>query len=50
MLLGCKFFTGLNNWVTKLNNGETREMVLDGFLNSQEFIALAKKYGIRRKR
>jgi len=41
--------TGLNAWVTKLNNGETREMVLDGFLNSQEFIALAKKYGIRRK-
>jgi len=41
--------TGLNTWITKLNNGETREMVLDGFLDSQEFIELAKKYGIRRK-
>ena len=41
--------TGLNAWVTKLNNGKTREAVLDGFLNSQEFIELAKKYGIRRK-
>jgi len=41
--------TGLNNWVTKLNNGETREAVLDGFLNSQEFIEIMKMYGIRRK-
>jgi len=40
---------GLNNWVNKLNNGTSREVVLDGFLNSQEFIDLAKTYGLRRK-
>lgn len=37
---------GLNGWVGALNGGSPRESVLDGFLNSDEFAALAQAYGI----
>jgi len=37
---------GSGYWYTKLQNGVTREAVVNGFLNSQEFANLAKKYGI----
>jgi 5-hydroxyisourate hydrolase-like protein (transthyretin family) len=37
---------GYNNWLAQLNNNATRQNVLDGFSNSQEFINLANEYGI----
>ncbi len=37
---------GFENWLTKLNNGSSREEILDGFLHSQEFINLTNSFGI----
>ncbi|WP_321311287.1 DUF4214 domain-containing protein [Halarcobacter sp.] len=37
---------GYQNWVDQLNNGETRQNIIDGFSNSQEFENLANEYGI----
>ena len=37
---------GYNTWLGKLNSGVSREKVLDGFLQSQEFAALCSSYGI----
>ncbi len=38
--------TGYSIWLGKLNSGVSREKVLDGFLQSQEFAALCSAYGI----
>jgi len=37
---------GYTNWVEKLNDGESRQSVLDGFLYSQEFSNLCNSFGI----
>ena len=37
---------GYNGWLNELNNNKTREYVLAGFLNSQEFKNLCNSYGI----
>jgi len=37
---------GLDNWESHLANGMSRSDMLDGFIYSQEFDALANKYGI----
>ena len=37
---------GLDNWVSHLANGMSRTDMLDGFIYSQEFSALANEYGI----
>ena len=37
---------GLNHWVNKLNDGSSREDILAGFVESQEFKNLCAKYGI----
>jgi hypothetical protein len=37
---------GFNYWLTQLNNGADRGAILDGFLNSNEFIGLCRRYGI----
>ena len=37
---------GYTGWVNTLNNGESRQNVLDGFLYSQEFEALCDSYSI----
>jgi len=37
---------GYSTWLNKLNSGVSREKVLDGFLQSQEFSALCSSYGI----
>ena len=37
---------GLANWVNRLDIHMTRESVINGFLNSQEFINLCEKYGV----
>jgi LCP family protein required for cell wall assembly len=37
---------GYNTWLKKLNSGTSREKVLDGFLQSQEFASLCSAYGI----
>ena len=39
---------GLNDWVNRLNNGTSRDEVLNGFLNSVEFDNLCKSYGIKK--
>ena len=39
---------GLEHWVGKLNDGVTREEVLNGFLLSVEFGAICEEYGIDR--
>lgn len=38
--------TGFNFWLTELNGGADRGDILDGFLNSNEFIELCRRYGI----
>ncbi|MCL6086970.1 MAG: DUF4214 domain-containing protein [Actinobacteria bacterium] len=38
--------SGYNIWTDKLNKGVTRETVLNGFLQSQEFAGLCGSYGI----
>lgn len=38
--------SGFNYWLTQLNGGVSREEVLNGFLGAQEFVNLAKSYGI----
>ena len=38
---------GISNWMNKLNSGSSKSEVLDGFLNSTEFINLCKEYGIK---
>lgn len=38
----------INSWVSVLNNGKTREYVLAGFVNSQEFDKFCKECGITR--
>ena len=40
---------GWNGWLNTLKGGKGRDEVLDGFLNSQEFIDLAGEYGINPK-
>ena len=40
--------SGLKNWLSKLSEGYTRNDVLDGFLQSWEFILLCGEYGIKR--
>lgn len=37
---------GFNTWLSRLNSGQSRETVLDGFLKSQEFSDLCAAYGI----
>lgn len=37
---------GYNGWIAKLNAGYSREYVLAGFINSQEFRNLCDRYGI----
>jgi len=37
---------GKSTWLTNLTNGATKNEVLDGFINSQEFSNLAAVYGI----
>ncbi len=37
---------GYNNWVTKLDNGSSRNELLEGFINSDEFQRLCDEYGI----
>jgi len=37
---------GFNDWMSELNNGNSREYVLAGFVNSQEFNQLCADYGI----
>ena len=38
---------GLNAWVNVLNNGESKENVIEGFINSSEWANLCLLYGIR---
>jgi hypothetical protein len=38
---------GFNGWTTALQSGTSRSVVLDGFVNSQEFNNLAGSFGIR---
>ncbi|MCL5070043.1 MAG: DUF4214 domain-containing protein [Actinobacteria bacterium] len=38
--------SGYNTWVGRLNSGTSRENVLNGFLQSQEFVSLCGSYGI----
>ena len=37
---------GYNDWMSQLQDGATRQNIIDGFSNSQEFINLANEYGI----
>jgi len=37
---------GLNGWLSQLEQGTSREDVLNGFLHSDEFVALCDSYGI----
>ncbi len=37
---------GYNSWINNLNNGLSRDNLLDGFINSAEFSNIAKSYGI----
>ncbi len=37
---------GYNYWVAKLNQGESRDSVIAGFANSQEFANIMKSYGL----
>jgi LCP family protein required for cell wall assembly len=37
---------GFDAWVSRLNKGTTRQIVLDGFTHSQEFLDLCSSYGI----
>jgi hypothetical protein len=37
---------GFNTWLDELESGTTRETVLNGFLRSQEFVALAEEFDI----
>jgi len=37
---------GLTGWLSQLEQGTSREDVLNGFLHSDEFVALAESYGI----
>ncbi|MCR4928491.1 MAG: DUF4214 domain-containing protein, partial [Lachnospiraceae bacterium] len=37
---------GFNDWVGKLNQGQSREEVFAGFANSQEFYNICESYGI----
>ncbi|MDD3777566.1 MAG: DUF4214 domain-containing protein [Actinomycetota bacterium] len=37
---------GYNGWMSELNQGQSREYVLAGFVNSQEFNQLCANYGI----
>ena len=39
---------GLEHWVSKLNEGTTREEILNGFLLSPEFGGICEEYGIDR--
>jgi len=39
---------GLKNWTTLLNNGASRESIMNGFIESQEFTKLCADYGIAR--
>ena len=38
---------GKQGWMTALGQGKSRELVLDGFIDSAEFEALAASYGIK---
>ena len=38
---------GINNWMRKLQNGTSRADILNGFLNSKEFLNLCKIYHIK---
>jgi beta-N-acetylglucosaminidase len=40
--------SGLEHWVSKLNEGKTREEILNGFLLSVEFGGICEEYGIDR--
>jgi len=37
---------GFSDWLTRLENGESRKSVLNGFLEAQEFYDLCGRYGI----
>ena len=39
---------GLNAWVKLLDQGSSKEEILDGFINSPEFGSLCSSYGISR--
>jgi LCP family protein required for cell wall assembly len=38
--------SGFDAWVSRLNNGTAKQIVLDGFTHSQEFLELCSSYGI----
>lgn len=40
--------SGYQDWVTRLGNGTSREYVLSGFTNSNEFERLCQSYGVTR--
>ena len=37
---------GLDDWVDQLKNGATRDYIIEGFANSQEFLGIIDKYGL----
>ena len=39
--------TGLNDWVTKLQSGTSRQTVFNGFANSVEFDRIVRSYGLK---
>lgn len=39
---------GYNNWFGKLQNGESRETVVNGFSNSEEFANLVREFGLQK--
>ncbi len=40
---------GKSNWTTLLNQSTTKDQILDGFIDSQEFINLANSFGIKNR-
>ena len=40
---------GLNYWKGRLDSGESPTAVIDGFIDSAEFIKICEDYGITRK-
>ena len=40
---------GLDSWVAKLKDHYTREYIVAGFVNSQEFLGICNKYGLSQK-
>lgn len=38
---------GLNDWVTRLQSGTSRQSVFDGFADSTEFDNIVRAYGLK---